>query len=181
MKKIIPGIFVILFPYLFFILTYLITKIQNTDLSFVIFLVMFFISIILLVTAVIGTSIIFSVNNIPLKSTIINFLIKLAYIPVHLLMFLLFGAFMNPFLIAFLLVPIFVSICFQILTGIVSLGTFIGSYKFKNCNLALSILGCILSFFYIIDIVMAIIILIVNIYKVIKKKHKKGISTNKSL
>ena len=26
MKKIIPGIFVILFPYLFFILTYLITK-----------------------------------------------------------------------------------------------------------------------------------------------------------
>lgn len=92
-------------------------------------------------------------------------------------MLILFGAFMNPFLIALLPVPIFLTIFFQILTGIVSLGTFIGSYKFKNCNLALSILGCILSFFYIIDIVMAIIILIVNIYKVIKRKHIKNSAT----
>ena len=177
MKKIIPSILVILLPYLYLIFSLLINKIQNTDLAVIIYLVMFFITIILLVTSAIGTSIIFSVNNIPLKSAIINFLTKFAYIPVHLLMILLLGAFMNPFLIAFLLVPIFLSISFQVLTGIVSLGTFIGSYKFKNCNLALSILGCILSFFYIIDIVMAIIILIVNIYKVIKRKHIKNSAT----
>lgn len=177
MKKIIPSILVILLPYLFLLLSKLINNIPDVNLAFIIFLVTFFVMTILLVTSVIGTSIIFSVNNIPLKSAIINFLTKLAYIPVHLLMLILFGAFMNPFLIALLPVPIFLTIFFQVLTGIVSLGTFIGSYKFKNCNLALSILGCILSFFYIIDIVMAIIILIVNIYKVIKKKHIKNSAT----
>ena len=116
MKKKIPSILVILLPYLFLILSKLISKIPDVNLALIIFLVTFFVMTILLVTSVIGTSIIFSVNNIPLKSAIINFLTKLAYIPVHLLMLILFGAFMNPFLIALLPVPIFLTIFFQILT-----------------------------------------------------------------
>ena len=172
MKRILPGIFVILFPYLLLLVTILLEQIHNTDLAFWILLLLFFIMTIVLVTSAIGTSIIFSVNNIPLKSAIINFLTKFAYIPVHLLMILLFGAFMNPFLIFFSFIPFFITIFLQILTGIISLGTFIGNYRSKTCKLGLAITGSILSFFYIFDIIMAIIILIVNIVK--SRTNKKS-------
>ena len=165
MKRILPGIFVILFPYLLLLVTILLEQIHNTDLAFWILLLLFFIMTIVLVTSAIGTSIIF-------KSAIINFLTKFAYIPVHLLMILLFGAFMNPFLIFFSFIPFFITIFLQILTGIISLGTFIGNYRSKTCKLGLAITGSILSFFYIFDIIMAIIILIVNIVK--SRTNKKS-------
>lgn len=175
MKKIFIG-FISIFPYLFFVLTYLIFKEEKIVLDFN-NLIAFAIMAIIMITiflAIYSISLIFMIFKWKLKTIIkINLLVKFAYIPVHFILFLTISGMANPFLFAFMAVPFVISIIFMGITGIISLISIIKTYRKGIYKLSIAIIYALLSYCYISDIIIAIIVYVkFNKYEKVCDKNK---------
>ena len=160
MKKIFSG-FIMIFPYLFVLLSYIIIKgergIHIEEKDFITLTIMTIIMLIILFIVYIPTLICMICKWKSKTVMLINLLIKIIYIPVHFVLFLLIGAFGNPFLLILMPIPFIISIMFMGMTGTLSVAANINAYKSGNYKLSNAIIYSLLSYCYIVDIVVAII------------------------
>lgn len=150
MKKILSG-FVMIFPYLFIFLTYvIITSKQN----FMTFIIMATIMIMIFLISFIAT-IIHMIFTWDSKNVLFfNLLIKLVYLPLHLILFIIMGGMANPFLLILIPVPLIISSIFMGITGTIFVVAIIKDYR--NYKLSKIVIYCLLSYCYITDIIIAI-------------------------
>lgn len=156
MKKILTSL-IILFPYLFILLTYAIITAEKSFMTYV----MLTIIMIILFLIIYVITIIDMFRKWKLKtSMIINMLIKITYVPLHLILFIIMGAMANPFLFVLMPVPFIISVMLMGVTGTVSVVAIIKAYRNGNYKLSKAITYSLLSYCYIVDIIIAIMIYI---------------------
>lgn len=83
--------------------------------------------------------------------------VKLIHLPVHVLMILLTMGMMNPFLLVIAWLPLLLSFMLMGLSGTLSAGTAVNSFRLKEIGLGFLILFIVLGFLYIVDIIISII------------------------
>lgn len=153
MKKIL-NILIITFPYLICLLTILtFTSGENflfPLLSLIILLGLFFISFI---------SVVIDMFLKWKTKKVLSFalFIKLVYIPIHIVLLLITGGMGNPFLFWLMPVPLAISYFLLCTTSIISTIVFLKKYKEKNYKLSKTIIYSLLSYCYILDIVIVLI------------------------
>ena len=160
MKKI-PIIFIALFPYLFALLTYIIFSESKVlgELELIKFAIMTIIMIMLVILNLIITIIVLAKKEFR-SVQIINLILKIIYIPAHIFLIFLSSAMANPFLLLVMWIPIAISFALMGITGTVGLVGIIKGYLDKRYSLGGAIIFSILSYLYIFDIVIAIIVCI---------------------
>ena len=152
MKKIMNG-FVLVFPYLFALFAYLISYL---DKAFLPFCLMAAIMIILFVVSIIMT-VIDVISKWNSKTALLfNLLLKIIYVPVHIVLFLIMGGMGNPFLFLFMGIPLMISGMFMGITGTIAVVAIIKGYREEKYRLSKTIVYSILSYCYIADIVVAV-------------------------
>jgi len=156
MKKIFSA-FIMIFPYLFALLTYAIIIFQKTFMTFVIMAV---IMIMLFFVSFIITMISMIFRWEPKTALFFNLLMKIVYFPVHLILFIIMGGLANPFLLVLIPVPFIISCMFMGITGTISVAEIIRGYRNGNYKLSKAIICSLLSYCYIIDIIIAVILYI---------------------
>lgn len=153
MKKIL-NILIITFPYLICLLTILtFTSGENflfPLLALIILLGLFFISFI---------SVVIDMFLKWKTKKVLSFALslKLVYIPIHIVLFLITGGMGSPFLFWLMPVPLAISYFLLCMTSIISTIVFLKKYKEKNYKLSKTIIYSLLSYSYILDIVIMLI------------------------
>ena len=152
MKKIMSG-FVLVFPYVFILLAYLITRLENS------FFLLGLMSLILIVGYLISYG--FTLKEIALKwslktSFLYNLVLKSLYLPIHLLLLLIMGGMGNPFLFLFMGIPFGVSCMLMGVTGVFATIVFVKGRKL-GYSVGRVVLYSVLSYCYIADLVVAVI------------------------
>ena len=140
MKKILSSL-IMLFPYLFVLISYAIIKAEKSFMTFVIITIIMFI-VFLIIYVIMIICMIFKWK--PKTAMLINLLIKITYVPVHLILFLIMGGKANPFLVVLMPIPFIISIMFMGITGTVSLVAIIRAYKNGNYKLSKAIIYVLL-------------------------------------
>ena len=152
MKKIFNG-FVLLFPYLYVVLTYFIVNLENPFLPFVFMtatmIILFVVSLIMTVIDVISK---WEVKT----SLLYNLWLKIVYVPVHIALLLIMGGMGNPFLFLFMGIPFGASCMLMGVTGMFATIVFVKSRKL-GYSVGKTFAFCLLSFCYIADLVVAVI------------------------
>lgn len=168
MKKIF-NILIILFPYLFLILLYSFLKdIYFGNGFWLIYLFLIFI-LFGINLAVYIFNLIFMILKWNIKKSILSILIiKVAYLPVYCVLFLIFILLLNPLSLVFVPLLLILSFIFMIITGIMSTVMLVKLYMDKKIKLSITILCSILSYCYILDVILFIILYIrlKDVYKV---------------
>ena len=156
MKKL-PLIYIMFFPYLFVLATCLIFKSFVKESGFIIFATTSVImSALFMLTAILA--IIFIVFKWNEKDALLfNLLVKIVYIPVHLILFVVMLGMGNPFLFMLMFIPLIISLMFMGITGTIALAGIISGYRIGIFKLSTSIIYGILSYCFIIYVIVAII------------------------
>ena len=152
MKKIFNG-FVLLFPYLYVVLTYFIVNLENPFLPFVFttatMIILFVVSIIMTVIDVI--------SKWELKTSLFyNLWLKIVYVPVHIALLLIMGGMGNPFLFLFMGIPFGISCMLMGITGVFATIVFVKDRKLSY-SVGKVVLYSVLSYCYVADLVVAVI------------------------
>lgn len=171
MKKLLTALIIII-PYLFPVLTFMIfyenierNLIVDGD-NFISFVIMSVVTFLLFMISFIVT-LLFMIFKEKLKTiTFSNMLIKILYIPVHLVILILAGALGNPFLFWAIPIPLAVSAGFMGVTGTIALIVAVKGYKAGDYKLSTAVLYSVLSYVYICDVVVSIIMFIKSRKKV---------------
>ena len=171
MKKLFTALLVII-PYLFPLLTFMSfyenierNLVINGD-NFISFVIMSVIMFVLFMISFIIT-IVFMIFKEKLKTiTFSNMLIKILYIPVHLVILILAGALGNPFLFWAIPIPLAISAGVMGVTGTIALIAAVKVYKEGEYKLSTAVLYSVLSYVYICDVVVSIIMFIKSRKKV---------------
>ena len=152
MKKIFNG-FVLLFPYLYVVLTYFTVNLENPFLPFVFMtatmIILFVVSLIMTVIDVISK---WEVKT----SLLYNLWLKIVYVPVHIALLLIMGGMGNPFLFLFMGIPFGASCMLMGVTGVLSTIVFVKGRKLAY-SVGETFAFCLLSFCYVADLVVAVI------------------------
>ena len=157
MKKI-PNIYILIFPYLYILLVCIIFRDKNINeenLKTLAIVSIIVIAIYILNCIIVAISSAFKYE--PKKAIKTSLLMKIVYIPIHLLLYVLIGAMANPFLVILIPVPFIISISLMSMTGMISAAGLINLYKHKIYKLGRTIVYILLSYCYIADLVISII------------------------
>ena len=98
-----------------------------------------------------NTAAIFSLD--PETAALQNLIIKLSYLPAHLLMALITLGMMNPFLLLASWIPLFLSWCMIAYSGFGNIGACVNLLRRGKCSVKMSVLLCVLSFCFFGDII----------------------------
>lgn len=156
MKKI-PVILIMLFPYIFALLIYQCLHSQSQGKA-IVWLVLAMAIMGLTVISEITTIIFLMIKGKIKNLTFVNLIIKVVYIPIHVLLNFLILAMCNPWLIW--VTPIlFIANCFlKGITGTMAVSGLVKLYKTKVYKLSTAIILGILSYCEIVDLIIAIVI-----------------------
>lgn len=172
MKKIFNG-FVLVFPYVFVFLTYLTTNLEKPFLPFVFMTatmtILFVVSLIMTVIDLI--------SKWELKTSLLyNLWLKIVYVPIHLLLFLIIGGMGNPFLFLFMGIPFGMSCMLMGVTGTMAVIGIVKGFRNGNYKFGKAVVYSILSYCYIADIVVAVMAYSNNLKSEdIKRKEEEAI------
>ncbi|MBR6627028.1 MAG: hypothetical protein IKL04_03485 [Lachnospiraceae bacterium] len=156
MMKRIAHVYIIIFPYLFVAVLYgLLMSISETGRLILLGLLAGFMAI-LIVAAIISADIISAFKLSPHEACVWNLVTKAVHMPAHLFCYLLLMGMMNPFLLLISWVPLLLSLCLQGISGFASIGACVGCCRKKVMGKGLGILCSLLSFIYILDMLVAI-------------------------
>ncbi len=170
MKRI-AHVYIILFPYLFVVTLYwLICSLDEVKWLIPAVLLVGLCST-LGVASVIVADIISGFKLSPFEACVWNLVIRAGHLPAHLLCLLLFGGMMNPFLMLMSWIPLLLSICLQGIAGFASIGACISGGRKKIWHPGIAVLFGFLSFIYVLDFIVAIVMLVMA--DVAKKKAAK--------
>ena len=102
------------------------------------------------------------------KSILSILIIKIMYVPVYCILFLISILLLNPLGLVIFPLPLILSFMFMAITGIMSTVMLVKLYIDKKLKLSMMILFSILSYCYILDLILFLILYIrlKNIYKV---------------
>lgn len=158
MKKF-PVAFTMFFPYVIFAMLLICTDVVDiVDMGV---LIVFSVTSILVSTAFVIAVIVTAIKMVfkwnSEKALFYNTAVKIVYVPAHLMLFFAASMMGNPFLFAFMFVPIVISFMLLCATGVIAVAGIIKGYYEKKYTLPVAIVYGILSFFYIIDIAVAIL------------------------
>lgn len=163
------NVLIILFPYLFGILLYSFLKdisLGNGFWLIYLFLIFILFGINLVVYIF---NLIFMILKWNIKKSILSILIiKIMYVPVYCILFLISILLLNPLGLVIFPLPLILSFIFMAITGIMSTVMLVKLYIDKKLKLSMMILFSILSYCYILDLILFLILYIrlKNIYKV---------------
>lgn len=156
MRKL-PILFIAFFPYLIALVTYFIFRNEVSKSSLTTFAVS--ISVLVLFFAIVSIAVIIHMifKWEAQEALLANLIVKAVYIPIHLALFFLMMAMGNPFLFIFMFLPVLISMVFMGVTGTVALAGIVKGYRKGTYRLSTAIIFGILSYCYIVDIIIAIV------------------------
>jgi len=157
MKRI-PYIYIILWPYVTYLtLNLILEKFSMNQQGIIMMLVAVAVYSLIAAGAMISGMVISTFKLSVKEASIWNLIIKLLHLPAHAACFLLFCGMMNPFLMLLSWLPAIASIPLQFVSATTNVGTCINCRKNKKMETKTAVIFALLSYLYIIDIIIAVI------------------------
>jgi len=146
-------IYIILLPYLILFSAILILGKIISEFNFI----MFILAVIVICSIGVVSCIICNIMSLAKisdkKSASRNIVIKVCHIPAHIILLLIFGGMMNPFLFMASWIPIALSVSLTAFSGFTNIGACVNLFRNGKCKLSSAIVLCLLSFVCILDFV----------------------------